>query len=86
MNWPEKKIIDCEARFVQNVAGDQKVHKLLNDQGTVNQWKTGCAWVPCVKGKFRMRISLPENQGLLCKRCFEGEEGETEKKGRQSLA
>ena len=70
------KIIDCEARFVQNLTGDHKVHKLLNGQGTVDQWKAGCGWTPCLKGRFKMRISLPEDQGLLCRRCFEGDDAD----------
>ena len=68
------RIIDGEGKFLQNVAGDGKVHRLLCAEGSVESWKTQCGWAPAGRGRFRLRLCPPSQCELRCQRCFEGAE------------
>ena len=62
------RIIDGEGKFLQNVAGDGKVHRLLCAEGNVERCKTQCGWAPASRGRFRMRLSVcpPAESELRC--------------------
>ena len=68
------RIIDGEGKFLQNVAGVGKVHRLLCAEGSVESWKTQCGWAPAGRGRFRLRLCPPSQCELRCQRCFEGAE------------
>ena len=44
------RIIDGEGKFLQNVAGDGKVHRLLCAEGSLECWRTQCGWAPASRG------------------------------------
>ena len=62
--------LDQEARFVQNLGDDGRIHSLIGAEGTVEKWRTKCGWQPPAKGQFRLRLSAGDRPESLCMKCF----------------
>ena len=69
-------MLDQEARFVQNLGDDGRIHSLIGAEGTVEkwrtkcEWRTKCGWQPPAKGLFRLRLSAGDRPESLCMKCF----------------
>ena len=63
-------MLDQEARFVQNLGDDGRIHSLVGAEGTVEKWRTKCGWQPPAKGRFRLRLSAGDRPESLCTKCF----------------